>query len=169
MNKLKIINKLVSCLLCIFLPVVLSGCGNSKNSVQKIELTMDNINTYLDMHCKRTMAGRGAEAEDRKTAYPQVNVDISISSKSNSYKFYDVVIVLKPVVSYYVATKSPNKYGIHAGTQLTYKEQEATLMVDNDGNASWSGSVNVTGGMAIPDFTYIECYTVSIAGYVAEP
>ncbi|GEM_PF-4929850 len=96
-------------------------------------------------------------------------MDISIYSRSEKYKFYDVVVELKPEVSYYVATKSPNKYGIHAGTQLTYEDEEVTLTLDNDGNAQWSGNVKVKGGMALDEYSYIECYMVSISGYVAEP
>lgn len=117
--------KKIKFIILVSISLLLFGCGNDMSNYDKIELTSENIEKYLE--CEQT-----SNSFSGKTAY----LNYEFYSKNEKYKFEDVSFDVK-IQEYYNYTSTLSNI---PGLVETFNVQEKRIKLDEKGNGEFKST-----------------------------
>lgn len=151
----KTLSLLLAMLLVLSSMLTLASCGSKDDN--KIYLTLENYEQYLNVSAKYYGEGATWSSLQRKYVYPQIVNSVSVASTSSFVKFYDCVIEVKIVGQYsYTYSKDYDKT----------TSETITITLSLGGTGSNSKTINTSLGSKAYDIVGRGYEVISVSGYV---
>ena len=153
----KIFSLLLAMLLVLSSMLTLASCGSVDDSDDRINLTLDNYEQYLNVSASYYGEGATWSSLQRKYVYPQIVNSVSVASTSSFVKFYDCVIEVEIVGQYsYTYSKDYDKT----------TSETITITLSLGGTGSNSKTINTSLGSKAYDIVGRGYEVISVSGYV---